>query len=170
MSDPGPDTRPAVQRHAGKLSAATIAAAVLIGTPFIMGHEGDGGRVGYRDIVGVATSCYGHTGQGAVVGKRYTGDECRGQLAGDVGTHAAAIAKCISVDVPPKSFAAFLSFSYNVGSAGFCRSTVALDLNAGRLKAACNDLSAWVYAGGRRVQGLVNRRADERALCLSGAG
>lgn len=167
MSDPQ-DTRPAVQRHAGKISAATIAAAILIATPFIASREGDGGKVGYRDIVGVVTSCYGHTGKGAVYGKRYTGAECKGQLADDVKVKADKIAQCIKVDVPTKSFAAFLSFSFNVGSAGFCRSTVARDLNAGHLRAACTDMGAWVYAGGKRVQGLANRRASEVALCLSG--
>ena len=96
--------------------------------------------------------------------------ECRAFLDGDVRRHADGIARCIAVDAPPESLAAFVSFSFNVGIEGFCRSGVRRDLNAGRLAQACAGLSRWVYAGRplRRVQGLVNRRAAERRLCERG--
>jgi lysozyme len=74
----------------------------------------------------------------------------------------------IHVDVPVESFAAFTSFAFNVGVRGFCGSKVARMLNAGDLAGACAGMDAWVYAGGRRVQGLVNRRRQERALCERG--
>ena len=34
---------------------------------------------------------------------------------------------------------------------------------------ACNELTKWVYAGGRKVRGLERRREAERTLCLKGA-
>jgi lysozyme len=46
---------------------------------------------------------------------------------------------------------------------------VAREFNAGRWRKGCDGFGAWVNAGGKRVQGLVNRRADERALCLKDA-
>lgn len=150
------------------VTAATMAGAIALATPLIMMFEGNR-PVGYRDIVGVPTSCYGHTGPDAIVGKRYTPDECNTQLAKDVASHAAGIRACIKVDVPKDSLAAFISFSFNVGVGGFCRSSLARKLNAGDLVGACNGLSAWVYAGGKRIRGLENRRAKERALCLKGA-
>lgn len=154
------------------LTAGAFAAAIAVATPVIMAWEGDGGRVGYRDIVGVATSCYGHTGPDVVVGKRYTATECRGQLSKDVAKHAEGIRACIKVAVPVESFAAFTSFSFNVGVAGFCRSTVNRKLNAGDLAGACAGLSAWdkarVNGKLQPVRGLTRRRAAERALCEKG--
>lgn len=158
---------PAAGRRAAVLGAAG-GAAVLAAMPLIAWFEGDGGRVGYRDIVGVPTYCYGGTGSGAVVGKRYSAAECQDQLARDVRRHAEAIAPCIKVAVPVQSHAALVSFAYNVGPTAFCRSTVARRLNAGDLAGACAGLSAWTWAGGREVRGLVRRRAKERALCEQG--
>lgn len=156
-----------LQNHPRKVTAALIAAAIAIATPLIQSQEGLR-TVGYKDIVGVPTYCYGGTGPAAVVGKRYTQAECNTQFAQDAQKHADAIAPCITVTTPPSSLAAFVSFSYNVGSAGFCHSSVARDLNAGNLKGACAAMSAWIYAGGKPVQGLINRRAQERALCERG--
>jgi lysozyme len=153
-----------VTRH----TAVGAAAAMALAVPLIVWFEGDGGRVGYRDIVGVPTYCYGGTGPAAVVGKVYSAAQCQGQLATDVRRHAQAIAPCIHVAVPAASHAALISFAYNVGPAAFCRSTVARRLNVGDMAGACAGLSAWTYAGGKEVSGLVRRRAQERALCERG--
>ena len=152
------------------VAASTVAAAILVSTPLIMFFEGHR-EVGYRDIVGIATSCWGHTGPDAVVGRRYSRSECEGQLAADVNRHAAEIRPCIRVDVPVESYAAFTSFAFNVGTGAFCRSSLLRKLNAGDLAGACNGLMAWTYAGKppKRIKGLVNRRVKERALCLKGA-
>lgn len=150
------------------ITAVSLAGAIAVATPIIAVFEGNR-PVGYRDIVGVPTSCYGHTGPDVVVGKRYTAKECETQLARDVASHANGIRACIRVDVPRDSLAAFISFSFNVGVGAFCGSTVARRLNSGDLVGACNGLSAWVYAGGKKVRGLENRRAKERELCLKGA-
>lgn len=147
--------------------AAAIAAAMLIATPFVMKWEGNP-PVSYADIVGVPTACWGHTGRGVIVGRRYSSAECQALLSQDMKAHAEGIARCITVDVPPESLAAFVSFSFNVGVSAFCNASLTRRLNAGDLRGACAGLSAWVYAGGKRVQGLVNRRADERALCERG--
>lgn len=151
------------------VAAGVIAAAILIATPMIGMFEGRR-EVGYWDIAGVPTYCYGGTGENAVVGKRYTAAACETQRATDVLRHADAIAPCVPADVPVASFAAFISFSYNVGAAAFCRSSIARNLNAGNLRAACTGLSQWVWAGKppRVVPGLAKRRAQERAQCEKG--
>ncbi|HHG5564729.1 TPA: glycoside hydrolase family protein [Pseudomonas aeruginosa] len=41
-------------------------------------------------------------------------------------------------------------------------------LNAGDVRGACAELSRWVYAGGKKLGGLVRRRAAERELCEIG--
>lgn len=106
------------------------------------------------------------------MGDRWDNDRCQRTLERDVKIHADGIMRCISVDVPKESLAAFVSFSFNVGVAGFCRSTVARRLNAGDLAGACAGLSEWDKArvNGKRqpVKGLTRRRAAERALCEKG--
>lgn len=144
-----------------------VAAAIALAVPVIQHFEGLR-QTGYGDVVGVATSCFGHTGPDAVVGRRYSMAECEGQLARDLERTSDGIADCIKVPVPANSYAAFVSFAFNVGPAAFCRSTVVKRLNAGDLRGACAGLSAWVYAGGKKWPGLVRRRAAERALCEEG--
>lgn len=114
----------------------------------------------------VPTICYGHT-KGVHMGDQASAAQCKAYLTDDIQT-ALAIAPCIHVTVPQASLAAFISFAYNVGSPAFCKSSVAQDLNAGHLNAACEDMGKFVYVKGRIVQGLVNRRKVEVAYCKRG--
>lgn len=125
--------------------------------------------VAYKDIVGVPTVCFGET-RGVKMGDRYTMEECRAMLGDGIIEFEAGMRKCLVRPdaVPVKSYVAFLSLSYNIGTGAFCKSTVARKANAGDYKGACEGIPAWNKAGGRVVQGLVNRRADERRICLDG--
>lgn len=165
MTDFRPE--PPKARNAKGPAAAVMAAAILIATPVIMTKEGKR-NVGYRDVIGVPTACYGATGQGVKVGQRYTDAECNTRLAKDVRAHAEKIVACIKVPVSAKTEAAFISFAFNVGTGAFCKASLTRKLNAGDYAGACNGLLAWDYAGGKRVAGLTKRRQDERALCLAG--
>lgn len=68
----------------------------------------------------------------------------------------------------PNQLAAAISLAYNIGAANYAHSTVAARFRAGQWRAACDAFGLWVKAGGKTVQGLVNRRAKERTLCLTG--
>ena len=50
-------------------------------------------NVGYKDIVGVPTACYGDT-QNVEVGKRYTDTECLERLDRQIANHAAPVLNC----------------------------------------------------------------------------
>lgn len=117
------------------------------------------------DPIGIATACYGHTGPDVKVGVTYTPDECEGLLIKDLTVHGQGVAKCIYTDMPITTRGAFTSFAFNVGTAAFCKSTMARKANAGDLRGACAELSRWVYAGGKVMPGLVARRKAERAMC-----
>ena len=52
-----------------------LAAALALAVPVIQHFEGLR-QTGNGDVVGVATSCFGHTGPDAVVGRRYSMAEC----------------------------------------------------------------------------------------------
>lgn len=145
---------------------AAVLAAGAVAVPLIAEWEGQR-NVGYADVRGIPTDCFGNT-SAAVIGKKYTDDQCMSLLAQDAVSHGLDIDRCIKVAIPTQIRAAFTSFAYNVGAGAFCGSTMAKKLNAGDLRGACAELSKWTNAGGRAVPGLVNRRAAERAYCERG--
>ena len=62
-----------------------------------------------------------------------------------------------------------VSLCYNIGPAAFAKSSIVRHFNAGNVDAAANSFLLWKKAGGKVVQGLVNRRTAERDLFLSKA-
>lgn len=153
-------------RIKNKAGILTVIGALAIGA--VGAFEGLRTRA-YLDIVGVPTVCYGET-RGVSLGDQYTVEECKAMLGDGLLEFEQGMLKCIidPASVPDKSYVAFLSFSYNVGTGAFCKSTLVRKLNSGNLLGACDELLKWVNAGGKVVQGLVNRRNEERALCLEG--
>jgi lysozyme len=89
-------------------------------------------------------------------------------LGSRVVEFSAGVDRCLVARVPDESYAAFLSFAYNVGTGAFCKSTMAKKANAGDLLGACNEFPKWNKAAGIVLPGLTTRRQDERALCLRG--
>ena len=60
--------------------------------------------------------------------------------------------------------AALYSFAYNEGCGALSKSTLLRCFNAGDIAGASAQFPAWVYAGGKVVRGLINRRALERSV------
>lgn len=149
-----------------RIAIGATAGALSIATAVVSYYEGYE-PTAYRDPVGIATICYGHTAT-ARMGQTLSQAECTDLLQADLGTAFAAVDRRAQVDLPPPTRAALASFVYNVGEGNFARSTLLRKLNAGDLRGACHELSRWVYAGGRKLNGLVKRRATERKLCLEG--
>lgn len=143
--------------------------ALMAGAVALVGAWEGVRTVAYKDIVGIPTVCFGET-RGVKMGDRYTMEECRAMLGDALVEFELGMRKCLTKPdtIPPKPYTAFLSLSYNIGTGAFCKSTVARKVNAGDIKGACNGIPAWNRAGGRVVQGLVNRRAEEKSICLEG--
>jgi lysozyme len=116
------------------------------------------------------TICYGHTGNV----KPYQRDslaQCKALLQADLAkTYAAGIERCLSpmvaATMPDTRYVAVLSLAYNIGVGGFCRSSVARDLNAGNIQAGCDAFVQYNRAAGIVWAGLTRRREEERHLCL----
>ena len=60
--------------------------------------------------------------------------------------------------------AGVLSFTYNVGAGALQASTLRRRINAGDWPGAQVEMRKWCFAGGRRLRGLVIRRAVEAAM------
>lgn len=119
----------------------------------------------YKDVVGVRTVCFGHTGADIIPTKTYTESECLALLEKDLSKVRKGVDPLIKVDIDDNTRAAIYSFAYNVGTGAFARSTMLKKLNAGDIAGACNELKRWTYAGGKEWKGLITRREIENAVC-----
>lgn len=149
-----------------KIGVSLAAGAISIATAVVSYYEGYKPSA-YRDPVGITTICYGHTAT-ARMGQTLSQAECTALLQQDLDHAFAVVDRRAQVELPPATRAALASFVYNVGEGNFARSTLLRKLNQGDLRGACHELSRWVYAGGRKLNGLVNRRATEQEICLAG--
>ncbi|MGK7653139.1 lysozyme [Roseovarius sp. B08] len=172
-ADPGA-TGPVVLSSASgvpKPAAGADAAFLAVAVPFVGRWEGLRFEA-YRDIVGVWTVCYGET-KGVKPGDRYTKAECDAMLAREILSYRTGLrrfftAETIERRLPVPRDVAFSSTAYNVGVSAFGNSTAVRRLNGGDVRGACDALTWWNKAGGRVIRGLVNRRSEEKALCLKG--
>ena len=148
----------------GGASALAIAGVMLGNADGLEGRR----YYAYQDVVGVWTVCDGHTGSDIRRGHQYTNRECDALLQSDLGKVASAIDPLIRVPVPKTTQAALYSFSYNVGTNAFAKSTLLKRLNTGDINGACDELKRWTYAGGQQWKGLINRRDIEHEVCVWG--
>jgi lysozyme len=146
------------------LAGGSILAACGI---FVAGHEGYIPYV-YTDPVGIPTSCFGHVGPENAPGRRFTRDECQHLLEADLHIARDAVRRCVRVPLTEGQEIALTSFAFNVGAPNLCGSSLARKANAGEPAFVwCAELEKWVYGKGKKLPGLVRRRAEERALCES---
>lgn len=154
---------------------ASESATMAVAVPLVARWEGLE-TTAYLDRIArppVWTICYGET-QNVQPGETRTQAECeaglrRGLVQYRNGIHVAFTPETKAARLPPERDAAFVSLSWNVGISGVRNSTATRRLNAGDIRGACEALTWWDKAGGRQIRGLVNRRADEHALCIRGA-
>lgn len=151
------------KRLTGAIGGGALGILLVI-VPYFEGTE----LQSYRDAVGVWTVCTGHTGADVRPGMTATPEQCDQFLRSDLGVALSAVDRNVDVDIAEPTRASLASFVFNVGAGAFQRSTLLRKLNRGDIVGACNELPRWVYAGGKRLRGLVKRRADERELCLMG--
>lgn len=150
-----------------RATATTAAAGVLAATAVFVGPWEGLRTSAYIDPVGVPTVCYGET-RGVQMGDSYTPAECKAMLEAALVEYRDGVVACIP-DLPEQPEGvqvALVSWTYNVGIGAACGSTLARLANADDWRGACNQLPRWNRGGGRVIQGLTNRRAAERKVCL----
>lgn len=123
----------------------------------------------------VPTCCIGHTDAAGdpkyaeTKAKKFTEAEGRAILAKDLAAVEAQIRGAVSVPLNENQFGALVSFTYNLGAGNLAGSTLLKKLNNGDYAGAAAEFGKWVNANGQKLDGLVKRRAAERALFLSPA-
>lgn len=149
-----------------KVSKGLIAATLALAAPVVMHFEGKENEA-YLDAVSIPTICYGHTST-AKIGQTLTDEQCAELLEDDLAIALKSVDTYVNVPISVETRAALTSFVFNVGSGNFRSSTLLRKLNAGDYPGACAELDRWVYAGGRKLNGLVERRKIERQICELG--
>ena len=132
----------------------------------------------YRDIAGVWTIGYGHTGPNVTQGLKWTQDRAEEQLAGDVAERVPQVLDACIVEPNENQLAAMVCLAFNIGMGwkgkrgprdrdGFRQSTVLRLHNQSNFTGAASAFAMWNKAGGQVRAGLTRRRASEMALYLT---
>lgn len=114
----------------------------------------------YRDAVGVWTCGYGHT-RGVTAKTSCTQAQADAWLRQDLAPLEKRLNGIKDIDSQGK-FDACLDFCFNLGLGNFLRSTLLKIIKEGKdVKRIKAEFMRWVYAGGRKFDGLVKRREWE---------
>lgn len=120
----------------------------------------------YRDVAGYWTIGIGHL---IKPGEKFppsgiTIEHARELLRQDLRIAESAVSRLITEPLHDMQFDALVSFTFNLGSGALQRSTLRRKINGGYHEEAPAEFDKWVFAGGRKWKGLINRRADEGDL------
>ncbi len=135
----------------------------------------------YQDPIGLWTVGYGHlmAGKGKIKPeiREYSQAEVDALFDDDFNEHMAITLRVIAnkarrrgITAPPMNhnqLGAVTSLVFNIGGGRFARSTICTLLADGNFDDAAEEFWKWRMAGGRVLNGLVKRRADEKQLFLS---
>lgn len=126
----------------------------------------------YLCPAGVPTIGYGTTrykdGRVVCLGDEITETQAEEELLDHIKPIQWHIRQLVKIPLTPNQEAALVSFIYNVGIGNFRTSTLLKVLNTGRIEKAADEFGKWVFAKGKRLNGLVKRRLEEKSLFLRG--
>lgn len=125
-------------------------------------------REPYMCPAGIATDGIGNT-HGVAPGTRKTDQ----QIVVDWQRNILDAEACVNryaagAALPGDTFSAAVSIAFNAGCPTMQKSTMFRLFRQGQLVDGCNEFPRWVYAGGKKLPGLVTRRQAEKQLCLEG--
>lgn len=120
----------------------------------------------YKCPAGVWTIGYGHT-KGVIKGMKISKEEAEKLLQQDVSVFELQVINTVG-KLSDCKIDALVSFAYNVGIAAFRNSTLCRKVKANSDDASIrSEFGKWVYAGSKKLPGLVKRRAEEAEMYFS---
>lgn len=148
---------------------------------FLLALEGKRNKP-YKDVAGLWTIGIGHlikreelfTGKININGvpveykNGLTDDQVFDLLKQDLVQYEDSVRTNVKIPLKQHQYEALVSFTFNVGRSAFERSTMLKQLNYGEVDLIPAQFMRWVYAGGKKWKGLVNRRNKELELFLYG--
>lgn len=121
----------------------------------------------YLDAAGLPTIGYGHLlrpGEAEMFADGISEAAGEALLIKDVGIAERAVLRLIKVPLTDGQFDALVSFTFNLGSGALQRSTMRRKVNREEHEEVPAEFMRWVWAGGRKLRGLVRRREAEAGL------
>ena len=133
------------------------------GIDLIKRFEGFSSTV-YICPAGYPTIGYGHLVRDNETFEEISQEEAEALLRIDVESAERAVLRLIKVPLTDGQFDALVSFTYNLGSGALQCSTLRRKVNRQAHSEVPTQLVRWVWAGGRKLNGLIRRRAVEAKL------
>lgn len=123
----------------------------------------------YRCPAGIPTIGYGSTRYADGRPVKLTDPPISEQVAqgimkASLKEYEGAVNRYVIVPLNQNQYDALVDFAYNAGSQNLRTSTLLRKLNAGDYAGAAGEFDRWVMGGGKKLAGLVKRRAAERKL------
>lgn len=123
----------------------------------------------YQCPAGVWTIGWGSTGPDVQNGVVWDQTQADARLQYDAGKCVRAAIKLSPILAgQPKQLAAIADFIYNLGAGRYRTSRLRKRIESQDLAGAVAEINRWVNGGGRKLPGLVKRRAAEAQLILGG--
>lgn len=127
----------------------------------------------YLDAAGLPTIGYGHllrTGEAELFKNGITEAAAEALLIKDVLVAEKAVLRLITVELTNGQFDALVSFAFNLGGGALQRSTLRRKVNREEHHDVPTEFMKWVWVGGKKLKGLIRRRAAEASVYSSGKG
>lgn len=118
-------------------------------------------------IIGTLTVARGHTGPDVHIGEAWTMERVLATQISDLATAEDALQAALDeghVSMTDNQFGATTDFVFNVGVGEFERSTARKLILAGKLDAVPAEFQRFIFSKGKKMAGLVARRAKETLL------
>ena len=93
-----------------------------------------------------------------------TDEQATKLLIKDLDRFESAVRDMVAVPLTQGQFDALVSFAFNLGEAKLRSSTLLKLLNAGDYDGARKQINRWVYSNGKKLDGLIRRRARETEM------
>ncbi len=138
------------------------------GRALIMRHEGFS-PVPYLCPAGLWTIGYGHviTPERRANLSYVNHAQAEQLLVTDMRLAERAVERFINRELVHSEFDALVSFTFNLGAGALQRSSLRRVINRDERADISHQWLRWVWAGGRKLPGLIRRRHEELALFLS---
>ncbi len=118
----------------------------------------------YRDVGGLLTIGYGHTGPDVKDGLEWTQEQADLVFNKDLGKIEAQVDHLTPTTINENQFSALVSFTYNLGSKRLQNSTLLKLLFENDFEGAAKEFLKWDKAAGKIDEGLQRRRIAEQEL------
>lgn len=160
-------TTPAKPNFRKPIAALAVTAALAAG---VSQHEGFEDKAYMPTKEDRPTLGYGTTfhpdGTPVKMGETITKERALVYLHNDLDKFASAVKRCAPVPMHDHEFGAYVSLTYNIGEANFCKSTLVKRLKAFDYAGACKEILRWDKQKGVVLRGLTKRRQDEYRICM----